>query len=130
MRQTTKRRTEWLTPTVIPAQPGFRRVWFGLDADPSESTTAKELIECSEPVIAWLIRPGLIREEGVCVDRYAEPDVEAITPHFAGSDRDLIVSPEGQWSRYGHIFKDEAQAREVWLGEDIEAEQARRSRAR
>ena len=115
-------RITYLPPTVIPAQPGYFMVGFdmpirdGVMDEVTESTKPEDLNPFYEPVIAWVVQPGVTpqgRIGDLTEDAHVMPvGVEGTLPTNAA----YLVDPRGGWMRLQACsFDGEQGARLDWI---------------
>lgn len=108
--------TSTLSPSIIPALPGYRVVQFYMETEITPETTIHDIEMNQSVVVAWLVRPQMRLDEGHSLPEVIDHGLEPLYL-FGGTpkDDDLIVDPLGQWTAYEQTFPDEAAARAWWL---------------
>lgn len=111
-------KTERMSPTVIPAQPGFRCATFYLEGEMTDQTTAADLEVAFEPIIGWLVAPMLRRLEGQDDPELIDSNAIPLLVGGHSDDRAFVVDPHGWWIRSDATLAGETTARKYWLEEE------------
>ncbi|KQP11178.1 hypothetical protein ASF28_09035 [Methylobacterium sp. Leaf99] len=105
-----------LSPSIVPALPGYRVVRFYVEDAITSETTVHDLEMSQHTVVAWLVSPQMRFDEGNPYPEVIDHGLEPLYPFGGASqDEDLIVDPLGQWTAYEQTFAVEAAARAWWL---------------